>query len=383
LGLDLRLAERRRFVDERLVNLPFPRVELATPALVIELPAFERNVATMAAWAREAGVALRPHAKTHKSAEIARRQIAAGAVGICCAKLGEAEALAAEGIADILITSPVVPVQAIARLARLNRQVSRLALVVDHPDNVERLAAAMGDADLDMLVDVDTGTHRTGVTSPRAAVALARQIESHERLRFRGIQYYCGNLQHIASAAARRAALVERTDYLATILAALDAAGLPAGTVTGGGTGSFAIDAELGILNELQPGSYIFMDRQYGDCEAGGPRFEAALALDTRVVSANTPGRVTLDAGLKAMATEAGPPRVLAGADPQAQYVFMGDEHGMLVMPDGGADPRLDQLVKLQPPHCDPTVNLYDRLAVCEGEDVVGFWPVTARGRSA
>jgi D-serine deaminase-like pyridoxal phosphate-dependent protein len=360
-----------------------PRVDLPTPALVIDLPCFERNLAAMARWAREAGISIRPHAKTHKSAEIARRQIAAGAVGICCAKLGEAEALAAEGIGDILITSPVVSAQAVERLALLNRQIERLGVVVDHPDNVERIAAAIGDADLDVLVDVDTGTHRTGVTSPEAAVALARQITRHDRLRLRGIQYYCGNLQHIVSATARREALVERTAYLATVLAALDAAGSPAGTVTGGGTGSFAIDAELGVLNELQPGSYIFMDRQYGDCEAGGPRFDAALAIDTRVVSANTPGRVTVDAGLKAMATEAGPPRVLAGADADAQFVFMGDEHGMLVTPDRGVDPRLDQLVTLQPPHCDPTVNLYDLYAVCDGDDVVGFWPVTARGRSA
>jgi D-serine deaminase-like pyridoxal phosphate-dependent protein len=125
------------------------------------------------------------------------------------------------------------------------------------------------------------------------------------------------------------------------------------------------------------------MDRQYGDCDPAGPSFETALMIDTRVVSANTPGRVTVDAGLKAMATEAGPPVVLDGADPASHYVFMGDEHGMLVTPEGAADPALDALVSLMPPHCDPTVNLYDRYAVCEGDEVVAFWPVSARGRSA
>ena len=361
---------------------PFPRADLATPALIVDLPAFERNVEAMAEWARGKGIALRPHAKTHKSGEIARRQIAAGAVGICCAKLGEAEALAAEGVDDILITSPVVSRLAVERLARLHATIARLAVVVDHPDNVDRIANAIGHGRIDVLVDIDTGTHRTGVTSAEAAVALARRIQSTSSLRFRGVQYYCGSLQHVASREERRSALAERADCLRSILHALHSAGLAVETVTGGGTGSFAIDAELGLLNELQPGSYIFMDRQYRDCEPAELQFEQALWIDSRVTSANTPGRVTIDAGLKAMATEAGSPVVGAGADPEARYLFMGDEHGMLLTPEGGDDPRLDQLVALVPPHCDPTVNLYDRYAVCEGDVVTGFWPVSARGRS-
>jgi D-serine deaminase-like pyridoxal phosphate-dependent protein len=363
--------------------MPFPRSDLATPALVIDRPALDRNIGIMSHWSRDRGIALRPHAKTHKSGEIGHRQIQAGAVGMCCAKLGEAEALAAEGINDILITSPVVSKQAMARLARLNRSVERLAVVVDHPDNADRLAAAIGGAELGVLVDIDTGSHRTGVTSAEAAVMLARRIVSSARLRYRGVQFYCGSLQHVPAAEERRAALAERARYLQSVLDALRAAGLPAETVTGGGTGSFAIDAELGALNELQPGSYVFMDRQYQDCDPAGPRFEQALSIDTRVVSANTPGCVTIDAGLKAMATEAGPPSVLAGADSASRYMFMGDEHGMLLTPEGMSDPVLDQLVTLLPPHCDPTVNLYDRYAICEGDRVVAFWPVSARGRSS
>jgi D-serine deaminase-like pyridoxal phosphate-dependent protein len=364
---------------------PFPRAVLPTPALIVDLPALERNVAAMAAWAAASGIALRPHAKTHKSADIARRQLAAGAAGICCAKLGEAEALAAAGVRDILITSPVVPAQALARLAGLAPRLDRLAVVADHPDNVDAISAALANvgASLDVVVDVDTGAHRTGVTSPEAAVALAACIAAHPNLRFRGVQFYCGTLQHVASAAERSAALAASAENLRAVLAALTASGLPAEIVTGGGTGSFAIDADIGLLTELQCGSYVFMDREYRDCEAVGPAFEAALFIDTRVVSANTPGRVTVDAGLKAMATEAGPPVVASGAHPDSAYRFMGDEHGMLLRPAGAADPALDALIALVPPHCDPTVNLYDRYAVCSGDTVVAWWPVTARGRSS
>ena len=366
---------------------PFPRADLATPALVIELPALDANIAAMAEWARGKGIALRPHAKTHKSADIARRQLAAGARGICCAKLGEAEALAAAGIRDILVTSPVVPGQALARLARLAPAMDRLAVVADHSAHVDALAAALERAEaaapLDLLVDVDTGAHRTGVTSPGAAVALAHRIGAHPKLRYRGVQFYCGTLQHIRSAAERRAALAARAEDLRAVLAALEAAGLPAETVTGGGTGSFVIDADIGLLNELQPGSYIFMDREYRDCEAAGPVFRQSLFIDTRVVSANTPGRVTIDAGLKAMATEAGPPVVADGADPRSQYRFMGDEHGMLLTPDGAHDPALDAPIALVPPHCDPTVNLYDHYAVTHSGTVTTLWPITARGRSS
>lgn len=361
------------------------RDALPTPALIVERAALDRNIRAMADYARGAGLALRPHAKTHKSAEIARRQIAAGAVGVCCAKLGEAEALAAEGIADVLVTSPILARQAMVRLAALNRRTSGLTIVVDHPAAVARIAEASGATQLGVMIDIDPGIHRTGVTSPAAAVDLARSIAAHPALVYRGVQFYCGAQQHIAAYAERRAAIVQRTAYLQTVLDALAAAGFAAPLVTGGGTGSFATDAELGVLTELQVGSYVFMDREYGDCEFAktAPRFEPALAIDTRVISANTPGLVTLDAGLKAMATEAGPAVVLAGADPASRFAFMGDEHGCLITPPGGTNPPLDARITLQPPHCDPTVNLYDRYAVCDGEAVIGFWPVTARGRSA
>jgi D-serine deaminase-like pyridoxal phosphate-dependent protein len=349
---------------------PLPRADLATPALLLDVAAMDRNIAAMAAFARARGLALRPHAKTHKSGEIARRQIAAGAVGICCAKLGEAEALAAERVGDIHLTSPVVTRGGIARLAALAARI-RLSTVADHPEAVRALAGCGAT----IFVDVDPGKHRTGVTSPRAAVALAQAI-AEAGLTLGGVQYYCGSEQHIARFADRQAAIAERTAYLRTVLAALAAAGFAIPVVTGAGTGTFAIDADLGVLTELQVGSYIFLDREYRDCELAGPRFEQALWVDSTVVSANTPGMVTIDAGLKSFATDAGVPVPASGT---ARYAFMGDEQGALI----GEDlPILAERVTLVPPHCDPTVNLYDVYHLAEGGTVTGAWPVTARGRS-
>ncbi|HVR90330.1 MAG TPA: DSD1 family PLP-dependent enzyme [Novosphingobium sp.] len=364
--------------------LPMHRSDLPTPVLIIDRPALDRNIAAMAEFARVRGIALRPHAKTHKCAEIARRQLAAGATGIACAKLGEAEALAAAGIANLLITSPVVSKQAIARLIELNERIAGLTVVVDHPANVSRLAPAAQAKSLRVLIDIDPGFHRTGVTSAAAAVELAIKVSECPTMEYGGVQFYCGTDQHVTSLAERRERIEHRTAYLETVLAALASAGFEAPIVSGGGTGSFAIDAQLGVLTELQVGSYVFLDREYLDCEfdKSAPAFEPALAIDTRVVSANTAGQVTVDAGLKAMSTEAGPPRILAGADPATRYAFLGDEHGGLSTPPGVPDPGLDQVITLLPPHCDPTVNLYDRYAVCDGEAVVEFWPVTARGRS-
>ncbi len=350
-----------------MTRFPFARSDLPTPALILDLAAMDRNIARMAAFAAERGLALRPHAKTHKSADIAQRQIAAGAVGICCAKLGEAEALAAGGIGDIHLTSPVVAPGAIERLRALAGQV-RLSVVVDHPSNARALAGS----DATLFVDVDPGSHRTGVASAEAAVALARTIaETGSTLG--GVQFYCGSQQHIAAAEERRAVLAEKTAYLTAVLAALAEAGFAVPVVTGGGTGSFAIDAELGVLSELQVGSYLFLDREYSDCELAG-EFEQALFVDSTVVSANHPGMVTIDAGLKAFATDAGVP-----ITPGATFRFLGDEHGGLF---GAALPGLGARVSLVPPHCDPTVNLYDRYWLADRDRIIGSWPVTARGRS-
>jgi 3-hydroxy-D-aspartate aldolase len=391
-------ADDRR-LHAHLIGRPGSRAELNTPVLVLDLDILDANIAAMAALAAPTGTALRPHAKTHKSVDIARRQMAAGAVGLCCAKLGEAEVLAAGGIDRLLITSPVVSAPAVARLVALNARVAGLRganattgllATVDHPDVVDALGAAAAGSGppLGLVVDVDPGVHRTGVASADAAVALARRIQGHDALRYAGVQFYCGNQQHIESFAERRTAIVERTAYLGTVLDALSAAGVPAGLVSGGGTGTHRIDLDLGVLTELQVGSYVFMDREYLDCDltgadgADGPPFATALMVDARVISANAPGLATVDAGFKAFAADAGPPRVHAGVPAGARYAFMGDEHGAVIGPERTTRLPLDTVVSFTVPHCDPTVNLYDSYHVVRGDTLVDIWPVSARGRS-
>jgi D-serine deaminase-like pyridoxal phosphate-dependent protein len=359
------------------------RDQLNTPVLVVDREALDRNIARMADYARARNVALRPHAKTHRSVDIARRQIAAGALGVCCAKLGEAEALVDGGIPGILLTSPVVSEPGIRRLVELARR-SELMVVIDHPDNASALAAAT-DQPLDVLIDIDPGLHRTGVASAADAVALATHIRGLDRLRYRGVQMYCGVQQHIAGFREREAAIRERMAYLESVLAVLAANAAAPAIVTGAGTGTHRIDAALGLLTEWQVGSYIFMDRQYAECDLtgdGAAPFEYALFVDTRVVSCNTPGMATIDAGFKALATDGGPPAIVAGAPAGTVYRFMGDEHGAIIDPAARHRWRLGDRVRLAVPHCDPTVNLYDSYHVLAGDTLEAIWPVSARGRS-
>ena len=369
-----------------LIGEPGGVSQLNTPVLVIDRDALERNLARMAAFAAQHGATLRPHAKTHKSADIARLQIAAGATGVCCAKLGEAEALVDAGIDSVLITSPVVTAPAIARLCALAPRCRELLVVVDHPDNAAALnaAATRTGCTLDVLIDIDPGIRRTGVPTPEAALALADAIGRYGGLRHRGVQMYCGLQQHIASYAERATAIAERTQYLQSILALLAQHGHAATIVSGSGTGTHAIDAGLGVLTEWQVGSYLFMDRQYAECEPGsaGPAFEHALFVDSSVVSANTKGLATIDAGFKALATDGGAPRIAAGAPDGCAYHFMGDEHGAVLDSTFTYSWKIGDRVRLIPPHCDPTVNLYDSYHVVRGDRLDAIWPVTARGRS-
>lgn len=379
------LSDDRR-LHGHLIGQQGSRRALNTPVLVLDLDALERNIAAMAQLAAKAGVRLRPHAKTHKSVDIARRQVAAGAFGLCCAKLGEAEALAAGDIANLHITSPVVSAPAIARLMALNARSPGLSVVADHPDNVAALAAAASpDCPLGVFVDIDPGIRRTGVASDAAAVDLARQIDSAPGLTYQGVQKYCGREQHIESYAERKAAIVAQTEALAATLAALTAAGLPPPVVTGSGTGTHRIDQELGVFTEWQVGSYVFMDDQYSACaltEDGVSPYERSLFVDARVVSANSPMLVTVDAGFKAFSTDAAPPQVVAGAPEGARFAFMGDEHGAVIAPGISEGLSLSDLVTLAVPHCDPTVNLYDSYHVVRADTLADIWPVSARGRS-
>ncbi|HEX7848898.1 MAG TPA: DSD1 family PLP-dependent enzyme [Sphingomonas sp.] len=371
-----------------LIGRQGSRRDLNTPVLVVDLDALDRNIAIMSEFAVAKGLKLRPHAKTHKSVDIARRQVAAGAVGLCCAKIGEAEVLADGGITGLHITSPVVPVAAVERLAQLNLRSAGLMTVVDNPDNARAIARAVeaaGDATLSVIIDVDPGIHRTGVASAETAVELLETIRSLPALVYRGVQFYCGSHQHIHAFAERESAMRERADYLRGVIAALTEAGGAPEIVTGGGTGTHRIDAGLGIFTELQVGSYIFMDDEYRACDLTGEEgapipFETSLLIDTSVISANTPGLFTLDAGIKSMATDAPLPSVEAGADEGARFFLMGDEHGALLTLPGSLS--LGDRVSLRTPHCDPTVNLYDNYHIVRGQTLDAIWPVSGRGRS-
>lgn len=376
-----------RELHDHLIGRQGSRADLNTPALVLDVDALDRNIGRMAALAASRGVALRPHAKTHKSIDIARRQIAAGAAGVCCAKIGEAEVLAEGGVTGILITSPVAAPAAIERLAKLAMTARGLMVVVDHPGVADQLQSALAAAGtrLGVVIDIDPGIARTGVASAEAAVALARMIDRSSNLDYRGVQYYCGSQQHIESYADRYAAIVERTAYLREVIAALTETGFAPGLVTGSGTGTHRIDLDLGVFTELQAGSYVFMDKQYLDCDiADGtePPFEVSLSVDARVVSANHSGLVTIDAGYKSLSTDGGVAVVQRGAPDTAFFAFMGDEHAALIAPGIGDELQPGDPVSLTVPHCDPTVNLYDSYHVVSGDTLVDIWPVSARGRA-
>lgn len=372
-------------LNATLIGQPGSRARLVTPALVLDLDALEHNITAMAAYAKGAGIALRPHVKTHKSVEIARRQLKAGAIGFSVATLGEARALVHAGLPGVLITSPIVPEAKIAALMALNARAEGLMVVVDHPANLATLEAAAKQAGrpLGIVIDLDVGLQRTGADSVQSALSLARQALASSHLRLRGIQGYAGHLQHVIDASERRRASNEALASLGVLRDQLRALGANAPIVSGGGTGTYDIDAEGRVLNELQAGSYVFMDVQYVEVEPVGPegwRFKPALFVQASVISANHEGHVTIDAGLKCFATDGPVPDVFRGAPAGTTYKFMGDEHGRLVFARPSDRLPLGATVECFVPHCDPTVNLHDLYHVVRGDRLVDIWPVDARG---
>jgi len=350
-----------------------------TPALVVDLDAMERNLERMASFARSAGVRLRPHAKMHKSAELARRQIAAGAVGVCVQKTSEAEALGRAGIDDVYISNEVIAPGKLARVGALAydlaRRGGRLAIAVDNAAGVSRLAEAVraANAEIDVFVEIDVGQGRCGVPPADrdavAAIELARQVVRSPGLRLAGLQAYNGKAQHVRAVEARRAAVAATVAAARATRRALEAAGLPCPLVTGAGTGTAMLEAASGVYGELQAGSYLFMDRDYAENESdpAHPRFEHALFVKSQVMSVGARHAV-VDAGHKSHAVDSGLPRV---HDPVGQraYAFEngGDEHGILRPAEGTALPDLGETIWLIPGHCDPTVNLYDRYVGVRG----------------
>ncbi|MGY9055233.1 MAG: DSD1 family PLP-dependent enzyme [Alphaproteobacteria bacterium] len=370
--------------NARLVGLPGSRQELDTPALLIDLDALEANIAAMAAHCATTGQRLRPHTKTHKSVEIARRQVAAGAVGVCCATLGEAEVMGLAGISGVHLTSPVVRPNRVARLIALNLAAERLSVVVDHPDAIQAIAdaAVASGKPLDVFIDLDVGSRRTGVPSAQQVVALADQVVKASGLTYAGIQGYAGGLQHVYDWDERVGKGQEVADFLAETRRQLAAAGLEPPLITGGGTGTHDLDWRQGVLTELQAGSYVFLDTDYQAVAQTGEavgRFREGLFVQSSVVSAAQEDCVTTDGGLKAFATDCGLPELRRGAPEGAAYSFAGDEHGRITF---ASDERigLGAVVECLSPHCDPTVNLYSVYHVVQGDTLVDIWPVDTRG---
>ena len=358
------------------------RSDVPTPALLFDIDILDRNIAVMRGRAAALGVKLRPHAKAHKCVEIGQRIMAAGAIGISCATINEAEAMALGGITGILLTAPLVSPNATERLRRLLLRGADIAVVADHPTSVtllSSLAAAAGRR-LDVVVDVDVGMGRTGCLEIVDAVALARQVASAPSLRYAGIQAYWGNLQHVTPFAERARLIGVQADRVRAVIAALASAGLTPTIVSGGGTGSHGIDAATGLFTEIQPGSYLFMDSCYSAIsisENDNP-FTPSLFVAATVVSANKPGRVVVNAGWKAFAADSGKPVALRPAPPGASFRFMGDEHGALDF-EGTEGPKLGSTIEFLTSHCDPTVNLYSAFHVVRGEEVIDIWPIRAR----
>ncbi len=359
--------------------------ELDTPVLMLDADALGRNIARMRDMTEAAGISYRPHSKTHKSSVIARMQLEAGAVGVCCAKLGEAEVMGAAGIGNILITTPVVGDSKIGRLLHLANQVP-VAVVADNAANVDALGnmAQTAGRQLEVLVEADVGQGRCGVQTPDEAAALAKQIGDNAWLRFGGIQGYQGKIQMVTDAAEREAETGAGLDRLDAFVAAVEAAGVRVPLKTGGGTGTSPFDMARGTLTELQTGSYVFMDSRYGGIGwpgANSPPFEQSLHILTTVVSTPTADRAVCDAGLKSASSDHGPPAV-ADLD-GVVFEYGGDEHGILRAADGG-DVRwtVGDKLKLVPSHCDTTVNLYDQYIVVQGDEVVDVWPIEGRGKT-
>jgi D-serine deaminase-like pyridoxal phosphate-dependent protein len=363
------------------------RHEVPTPALLLDLDRFERNVQRMAAFVKDAGKKLRPHAKTHKCPEIARRQIAAGAVGVCVAKVGEAEVMARAGIRNLLITTEVVGAEKIGRLLGVLERQPETMVVVDHPDNVRELGEAMTRAQrvLNVLVDVDVGGRRTGVQPGEPALELARAVVHEPALNLRGLQGYAGQCAHVMGWEERRRASRRHMGRLMKTRELFEKHGLPVDVVSGGSSGTFDIDSELEGLTELQSGSYCVMDLDYrrigGKAGPSYDAFEMALTVLTTVISVPTAEMAMVDGGLKAFSTDK--PFVPEPVEwPGVEYSWAGDEHGRLTVTEPGRLPRLGDRIEFFPPHCDPTINLYDRLYAMRGDKVEAVWDITGRGRS-
>ena len=376
--------------DDLVVGLDVPAHvgmhldDVMTPALIIDLDAFEHNIETLRKQVVDANVRLRAHSKTHKSVDIARYQIDhGGACGICCQKLSEAEVMVAGGIDDVMISNQITDPVKIERLAKLAQR-ARLLICVDDSDNIRDLskAATRHGASIECLVEIDCGARRCGVAPGQAAVALAQQIAVSDGLQFAGLQAYQGNAQHIRDYAAREQAIATAILHTGETVDALATVGLHCDIIAGAGTGSYHFEAASNLYNELQCGSYIFMDADYQRVldQSGKPvsEFQNSLFIWTGIMSKARPDMAICDAGLKVLSVDSGLPRVFARDD--VEYVNCSDEHGNIADPHNQL--QLNHKIRLVPGHCDPTCNLHDWYVGIRDDRVECLWPVSARGKA-
>ncbi len=354
--------------------------QIDTPALVLDLDAFERNMKRLQDAVSSAGVRLRPHAKSHKCPEIALRQIQLGAVGICCQKVSEAAVFVDAGVSDIFITNQVVGEKKVAHALDLATR-ARIGVLVDHEDQISAFANASAErqVSIDIYLEIDVGMGRCGVASIERAVAMAQQITAAPYLNFMGLQCYHGSAQHYRLPEERQQAIAAVCAKAAAAKAAIEDVGIRVERISGAGTGSVMLESHSKLFNEVQAGSYILMDRDYAtnQRDPGDLPFEHALFVKTAVLSHPTANRAVVDAGLKASSVDSGMPVVWQRTD--AKYLKASDEHGVLELtPDSTL--KLGDYVMLVPGHCDPTVNLYDELIAIRGDRVEAIWPIAARG---
>jgi 3-hydroxy-D-aspartate aldolase len=348
------------------------KADIPTPALALDLDAFESNLMRMAGAVKSSGKMLRPHAKAHKCVEIAKRQIAAGAAGICVATVAEAELMSKAGLSGLLLTSPVADPRKMGRIVRTGAMV-----VVDHVQQVEWYEQAARDAGrtVDVLIDLDVGDHRTGAGSIEQIAGIARAVEQAGHLKLRGLQGYSVSGSHGSSTEERRRISSASFQIVSETRNELIRLGHRMEILSGGSTGTWDIDLALPDVTELQAGSYVMMDLQY---RRMGIDFRQASTVVAAVISANHEGFVTVDAGFKAFSTDRayGPePASMSGA----VYRWGGDEFGYVDIANCESKPKLGDRIEFIPPHCDPTVNLYDRIYACSGESVEAVWQVMER----
>jgi len=343
--------------------------EILTPALLLDLDAFEANLARMLEHVKRSGKALRPHAKAHKCVEIARRQLASGACGVCVATLAEAELMSKGGVTGLLLTSPVADPRKIERIVETGAMV-----VVDHIQQAEwyRDAARHAGRKVGVLVDLDVGDHRTGAASTAQALEIAEVVDRAGHLQLRGLQAYSVVGSHAAAGEERTRISKETFAHAAETREAMMRKGLSVEIISGGSTGTWLVDTALPELTELQAGSFVLMDMAY---RRAGVDFERGITVLATVVSANHPNLVTVDAGSKAFSTDRGYGPEAADF-PGSSYRWGGDEFGYVDVDDPAKRPHLGDKIEFIPPHCDPTVNLYTAIHACRGNRVEAIWPV-------